>query len=999
MFFTRSCLFFLIAFALQLAAQQYLVKSFSKQDGMMHLQIFDIDQDKNGYIWLATGGGLSRYDGIEFKNFTTKDGLPGSEFYTQHIDKENRLWIYGYEGLSFIDLNTPSVLTPKLFKETARPYSAFSLLSIDKTVLIGTRQNGLQVFADGKLYKHPVSLNSKGILKELEQDENGNVWGMFIDNSLFKLDKNLNIQKIYADKRFSDIQHFKLISATKIALVARQALYEFDTSTEKVTLKRDFKKRFPNLSLYHLKKSADGFILSSNQGLIFVTGNGDIVLRKENGLKTEYISLTFSDKQNNLWIGSDSNGLSMLYNRGILLYDDKAGLRNSAVNSMIIDDGEIIFGTDRGIQRLSKGGKIVSDRRFDAVKNYAIWVIKKIGSEIWIGTDTHVFVYSKATEKVRKIEGLPISTFVEIAEEQNGSVFICSMNGLYVYDNGKMSFPEHLNQLAGQNVWTVLKQDNKYILGTQKGVLEYSAQSGEVKLLTEEEQNVYSIISAKNGGFYIGNDNGLFHLTADTLINLSLSKGIDFGVISTVQKHSDGNYWVAHQHGIDLFDGEKVLHSFDGRSGPIAPEVTTGTAFAFLKNKTYFGLFQGLLVVPNRQITTENHQPTTILTKHEFRDQSGKKFSTTENNIRLRHTTNSVEFEFVSPWFVNSHTLRYQYRLKGQNESWSEFSQLRSVYFSSLSAGDYSFEVRAQTSSQTVGEPVSFSFTIEKPFWKEWWFYFVSALLSISTILFSIKQYTKAIKQRNLELEQKILLRTRDLQQAKDDIEHIIEFSAISILTVDTENAITFCNRQLEALFDCERGSLVGEKVSVLDSESDSDSFKDIILAATEENTYVEATKHTSHGHEIPVYISCLRLQDLNGVFSGYTLIINDLREQYELHSRREEQQMFMTRIQVLNQILGTMSHFINNSAASILNMVELNETTGKFDKELKYFTKEHTTRIAQVVLSLRKLVQNLNLKTKKYIDGESEIFDIDADLAEFGKQLEQDQKGKLQKM
>ena len=57
------------------SAQQYNFRQYNVQDGLAHSQVSSILQDSHGYMWFATyGGGLSRFDGRTFVNFTEKDG-------------------------------------------------------------------------------------------------------------------------------------------------------------------------------------------------------------------------------------------------------------------------------------------------------------------------------------------------------------------------------------------------------------------------------------------------------------------------------------------------------------------------------------------------------------------------------------------------------------------------------------------------------------------------------------------------------------------------------------------------------------------------------------------------------------------------------------------------------------------------------------------------------------------------------------------------------------
>jgi ligand-binding sensor domain-containing protein len=63
--------------------------------------IVAIEVDAQGVVWLGTwGGGLARFDGRSWRNYTTKEGLPGNHVFMLHIDRGGQLWIGTNNGLA-----------------------------------------------------------------------------------------------------------------------------------------------------------------------------------------------------------------------------------------------------------------------------------------------------------------------------------------------------------------------------------------------------------------------------------------------------------------------------------------------------------------------------------------------------------------------------------------------------------------------------------------------------------------------------------------------------------------------------------------------------------------------------------------------------------------------------------------------------------------------------------------------------------------------------------
>ena len=78
-----------------------IFEHYSSEDGLSHNSISDIHQDRNGYIWLCTWYGLSRFDGSSFVNYTIRPGdharLSHNRILSVDEDKAGYLWITAYD--------------------------------------------------------------------------------------------------------------------------------------------------------------------------------------------------------------------------------------------------------------------------------------------------------------------------------------------------------------------------------------------------------------------------------------------------------------------------------------------------------------------------------------------------------------------------------------------------------------------------------------------------------------------------------------------------------------------------------------------------------------------------------------------------------------------------------------------------------------------------------------------------------------------------------------
>jgi len=84
-------------------AQQYNFKTYSVDDGLAQSQVYNMLQDRDGYMWFATSGGLSRFNGLSFQNITTLEGLINNRVSVIIEDKRGLIWAGTTEGVSIIN--------------------------------------------------------------------------------------------------------------------------------------------------------------------------------------------------------------------------------------------------------------------------------------------------------------------------------------------------------------------------------------------------------------------------------------------------------------------------------------------------------------------------------------------------------------------------------------------------------------------------------------------------------------------------------------------------------------------------------------------------------------------------------------------------------------------------------------------------------------------------------------------------------------------------------
>ncbi len=79
--------------------------SFTEKDGLCNNVVYSMIEDENGFLWLSTDNGLSRFNPADsaFRNYYVSDGLQSNQFYWSAANKNNDGWLYfgGTEGLNY----------------------------------------------------------------------------------------------------------------------------------------------------------------------------------------------------------------------------------------------------------------------------------------------------------------------------------------------------------------------------------------------------------------------------------------------------------------------------------------------------------------------------------------------------------------------------------------------------------------------------------------------------------------------------------------------------------------------------------------------------------------------------------------------------------------------------------------------------------------------------------------------------------------------------------
>ena len=135
----------------------------------------------------------------------------------------------------------------------------------------------------------------------------------------------------------------------------------------------------------------------------------------------------------------------------------------------------------------------------------------------------------------------------------------------------------------------------------------------------------------------------------------------------------------------------------------------------------------------------------------------------------LQHDQNKIVIEtgIIDYYAMGKGHIRYKLEKNGEEEEWQYGTAYHSIRYDDLAPGSYSLVLQASNAGNEFNSPQKvLRMIITPPFWETWWFRSLAVIAFIS-LLYGIIQYrSRSLKMRNEELEEKVIVRTKELKHS-----------------------------------------------------------------------------------------------------------------------------------------------------------------------------------------------------------------------------------------
>ncbi len=764
-------------------------------------------ETREGNYWIATDNGLYRVRPQENTDVHAVENRPENgvrllnaervaegTFFVLFEDSKGRFWGGSgtTQGLFLIEDRDAEKVTLKEvdFSPSAKQEKRLAIRSIiegkDDSIWLISQSGAMRMLPDGRWVEYRLPLSKSEQPYSIRFDNNGRVW--------FSHNTGIYVLKPEAISDFAnDEQHIIRTLPIEEQLVNIVGTIKLPTESGKIIRLKfigdgeSADAAFAS-NINNFYPTSDGKMwVPSSKSLYVFDGENYERLHDTNSLPGT-ASQIVEDLQGNLWFGSGS-GVSKYVRNGFITYNQAGGLTEPNIHSIqetpngqfvvvhgnwflsmisaegittarlnipkdnrilwtanpiFLDKmGEVWSLADKGLYRFSSFGSLTELERkipqkiTDPIFQKDFWYRAFSDSQgnIWFSTrdiNTGNFLY-KFNLQTRKwtdfsnTEGFPKDSIVaSFAEDATGNLWFGFYNsdGVVKFSNGRFTQIGEADGLPKGSI-LALKIDNKgrlWISSTGDGVARLDKPNAvELKFVRYTENdglssnNVRCLAEDNEGNIYAGTVRGVSRINSETgnIKNITTADGLAADLVTAAFRDKQGTMWFGTANGLSKFEPKK-------ETPPLAPQI-------FISDLKIAGTNYSVSEFGQKEI-------------------SGIEVGASENNLQ-------INFFGIG----EKDALRYQYKLEGSGEDWSQPNELRSINFGNLTFGTYRLLIRAVNNVGISSEnPAVVAFKINPPFYRTWWFITLS-LLMLAGSVFALDRYrvrkTRQVETAYLDLQ------------------------------------------------------------------------------------------------------------------------------------------------------------------------------------------------------------------------------------------------------
>lgn len=819
-------------------------QTWDDESGLPQSNALALAQTRDGYLWIGSEEGLTRFDGRLFTTFTRR--------------------------------NTPGL---------GGNYITALLAARDGSLLVGTRGRGLSILKNRRFTNFTTS---DGLLSDsitaLAEGGDGTFW--------IGTAAGLHSWNGRTFRRFTAADGLPGESVSDLAEDDAGTLW-IGSSTGIASLKDGRFTAYPGgsgvpLSVTEVVPDGDAvWIGTRGHGLLrFARGRFETFTTKQ-GLPNDYV-LSVAKGNEAVWIGTQG-GVSRLANGAFSHFDSRAGLLGDHVWSILEDrDGSVWIGTTSGLNRLKASSVVNLDTRHGLSHEIVLPILQMRSGEIWVGTAGGGLnrYRNRRFEHFDTTDGLSSNVVVALAEAPDGSLWIGTTGGVNRFADGRIEknpigtsqqviVARSLHVDRNGSLWIGtpdsgairVRGDRREHFTTREGlagnaisdfhedrdgVLWIASETGGLSKFHEGRFSnvtrreglpinaIISISETSDGSLWLASSGGgVVRMHGGRIRTYTTADGLFADTSHRVLEDDDRNLWISSNKGIS-FIARQTLEAFDaGRVGSLQPRVFNrddgmnsrecngGVDPAGQKMRDgslWFPTMKGITVIDPRRLAAQALVPSAVVIEKVV---INGVIAEAHRPIVYVAGKYNVEISYASPTLSVPDEVRYQYKLEGFDPRWIDAGERRIAYYTQLPPGSYRFHVRARTSdgvAAAAGDPIEM--TVRPRLYQRPLFYLTVLAALVLLAFAAYRARIRALMRRESDLRALVherALAQEALRQSEQHFRSLIENASDMILTLARGGRILYASPSVEQILGYSQEWLRGRSISAFVHREDAE--------------------------------------------------------------------------------------------------------------------------------------------------------------------------------
>ena len=780
-------------------------RAWQTDEGLPDNSVTGVAQTEDGYVWVATYGGLMRFNGAGFKAVPLPSLLKKSVA-AMLLDHQDRLWL-GIDRVSVICVESNAMHT--FTNADGLPAERIAAMAEDRDGAIWIMySSALCQIKDGRVKRFTLTEGlPAGVNAWVANDARGELW--------FSKGGQLGVVregKLVPKLTFKETAiRFCGAASSGLWICAGPRLLKYDENKEPVEL-----AQLPgNVEPQVLFEDRTGavWIGTAAEGLFRFKGD---TLQKV-PTSHQSVNCLSEDREGNIWAGTRGGGLNLIRSSAVELIGREEGLPFESVASVCEDSNGVIWVVSQsGILSRHRGGK------WDLVGPAAGWtgegatcVAADRQGGVWVGSRDRTLHYfhDGVWRTWQRQEGLHNGSVHLIFVATNNDVWVVtgSPSRLQKLRDGKLTEPL---PLPGENR-TIRAMaegaDGVLWVGTLEGqILRISGSSFVVEKAAMEPSGspVRALETTADGTLLVGYAGaGVGWLKDGRYARITTADGLMDDFASQLLADGRGGLWVVGNRGLFEVQLDELAAVAEGKSDRLRslvfgrneglpnfqPNAANFPNVCKAKNgRLWFALRSGLLTVQPENIRANPAPPPVTVERVTVDDKTTALYDGTSplrteagsgwTDLRQAKLSlpvapghRKLEFEFAALSYASPENVQFRYRLDNFDEDWIEAGNQTSAKYPHLPAGDYQFHVLACNNAGVWNETgATLTLAVLPYFWQTWWFRGLVLVVFTAGVVAVVRYVSfRRLRARMQQLEQQAALekeRTRIARDMHDEV-------------------------------------------------------------------------------------------------------------------------------------------------------------------------------------------------------------------------------------